>query len=124
MLDPDFSANNSKAVEARVTSGQSGLLRGGIGGSMGTYLNTMKDKDPNFNLIAVQYPVLNKGEVPYFVERAWEVRTSGMLAITTANKYPKESTRWADYFYSAEGNLLKNFGIEGLTYNLVDGYSR
>ena len=29
--------------------------------------------------------------------------------------------KWADYLYSEEGKILKNFGVEGETYNLVNG---
>lgn len=118
LLDPDFASNNAKAVEAKIVGGQSGVLaNGGIGGTMGYYLNAMKDQDPKFDLVALQFPVLNKGDEPQFTQRAWEVRTSNQLAITTVNKHPEESARWANYFFTEEGNILKNFGIEGLTFN-------
>ena len=32
--------------------------------------------------------------------------------------------KWIDYAYSNEGNLLYNFGVEGLTYNMVNGYPK
>lgn len=124
LLDSDFLANDGKAVDNLLTTGQSGALYGYIGSALGKYLNTMKDKDPDFNLVGAQYPVKNRGDKPKFAQRAWEVRSDGMLAITVKNKYPEESAKWADYFYSDEGNLLKNFGIEGETYTMVDGYPK
>ena len=120
LLDPDFLANDGKAVDNLMTTDQAGALYGQIGSTMGKYVNSMKDTD--FNLVGVQYPVKERGEQPQFAQRAWEVRADAMLAITTKNKYPEESAKWVDYFYSTEGNLLKNFGIEGETYNMVDGY--
>lgn len=120
LLDPDFLANDGKAVDNLMTTGQAGALFGQIGGTMGKYFNSMKGTD--FNLVGVQYPVKNRGDQPKFAPRAWEVRADGMLAITTENEYPEESAKWVDYFYSTEGNLLKNFGIEGETYTMVDGY--
>ncbi len=122
LLDPDFLANDGKAVDNLITTGQAGAVYGFIGSSLGKYITSMKDQDPNFNLVGAQYPVKNRGDNPKFAQRAWEVRDEGMLAITTENKYPEESAKWVDYFYGTEGNLLKNFGIEGETYNMVDGY--
>lgn len=40
-------------------------------------------------------------------------------AITTACEYPEIACMWLDYVYaSAEGNLLKDFGLEGLSYTV------
>jgi len=123
LLDPDFAANDSKAIDSRIIEGQSGALFTYIGGGMGKYLNAMKD-DPKFDMVAAQYPVMNKGDKPQFVLRPWEYRGDGSVAITTANKYPERSAELIDYLYSEEGALLKNFGIEGLSYNMENGYPK
>lgn len=31
------------------------------------------------------------------------------------------AAKWIDYFYSEEGSLLKNYGIEGETFEYIDG---
>lgn len=31
------------------------------------------------------------------------------------------AAKFMDYFYSDEGRLFANFGIEGVTYNMVNG---
>jgi len=124
LLDPDFVGNNTRSVDGNVTGGKSAALFGFAGGGMGKYLTAMKDKDPKFDLVAVQYPVLKKGTEPMFVNRSWEYRGTGSLAITTADKHPAEAARWADFFFSEEGNLLKNFGVEGVTYRMDNGYPR
>ena len=43
-------------------------------------------------------------------------------ALTSSNKYVKESLRWLDYAYSDEGSLLTTFGIKGESYEMVNGY--
>jgi len=123
LLDPDFAANDSSAIDSRIIEGQSGALFTYIGGGMGKYLNAMKD-DPKFDMVAAQYPVMNKGDEPQFVLRPWEYRGEGSVAITPANKYPERSAELIDYLYSEEGALLKNFGIEGLSYNMENGYPK
>lgn len=46
---------------------------------------------------------------------------TGVAVITTANKYPEATMRWLDYFYSEEGTVLCRLGIEGESYEVVDG---
>lgn len=123
LLDPDFAANDGNAVDSRVIEGQSGALMTHIGGGMGKYMNTMKD-DSSFDLVAAQFPVQKKGEQPKFVPRPWEYRGGGSVAITPHNKYPEESAKLIDYLYSEEGALLKNFGVEGVSYNMENGYPK
>ena len=44
------------------------------------------------------------------------VRGLGHFSITSENKYPAETIRWMDYFYSEEGAKMFFMGIEGETY--------
>ena len=70
----------------------------------------------------VQCPVL---EDPYgdraLINVESNVQMTGVAVITTANKYPEATMRWLDYFYSEEGTVLCRLGIEGESYEVVDG---
>ena len=121
LLDPDFASNDTKTIAANMTSGKSGAMIGFAGGSMGTYLKAMAGTDPTYDLKPIEYPKMQDGSDPLFHHRAWEVRTSGSLAITTVNKEPELAAKWANFFYTEKGGLLKNFGIEGESYTIVDG---
>ena len=70
----------------------------------------------------VQCPVL---EGPYgdraLINVESNVQMTGVAVITTANKYPEATMRWLDYFYSEEGTVLCRLGIEGESYEVVDG---
>lgn len=124
LLDPDFVGGVARTVDANVTGSKTAALFGYAGGTMGKFLAAMKDKDPKFDLIGAQYPVLKKGDTPRFITRSWEYRKQGSLAITTTNKHAVASTRWADYLFSDDGNILKNFGVEGMTFKSDNGYPR
>jgi putative aldouronate transport system substrate-binding protein len=41
--------------------------------------------------------------------------------LTTSNKYPAETVKAMDYLFTEDGKNLMTYGIEGKTYNLVDG---
>lgn len=124
LLDPDFATNDSKIVDSKITTGKSGAAFGYIGSTLGKYLPALREKDPKATLVMAQYPVLNKGETPSFIPRDWEYNQYGAAAITTANKNPVDTVKWLDYLYGDEGHMLKNFGIEGLTYKLENGYPK
>lgn len=124
LLDPDFAIQDSQALDSKVLNGQTGAFRAWIGSGMGKYFNAVEGKDTTFDLVGAPYPVMNKGEEPKFINSVFEYRGDGSVAITTANKNPEASVKWLDYFFSEEGNMLKSFGIEGVTYVNDNGYPR
>lgn len=120
LIDPDFATNDSKTMDSKVSSGKAGAFFGYIGGSLGTLLPALQKEVPTADLAGVQFPVLNKGDEPQFVTATWNYDNVGAV-ITSSNKHPEETIKALDYLYGEEGALLKNFGVEGLTYTLVDG---
>ncbi|WP_334078164.1 extracellular solute-binding protein [Paenibacillus sanfengchensis] len=48
-------------------------------------------------------------------------RGTSSFTITKANPHPEKTIQWVDYFYGEEGSMFGFFGIEGETYNMVDG---
>lgn len=65
-------------------------------------------------------------EGPYgdkkYVSVSHPVFHPGKFAITSENKHPEASIRWADYFYGDEGSKLWYMGIEGETFEIdADG---
>ncbi|NQX46878.1 extracellular solute-binding protein [Paenibacillus tritici] len=121
LIDPDFATNDQKTYDAKILGGQAGAFFTFIGGGIGRYLPALQEKEPKANLTAAQYPVLNKGDEPMFTGRSWEWSGAG-ATITKSNKHPEETVKALDYFFSEEGHMLKNFGVEGVTYTMKDGY--
>ncbi|MBD2847991.1 extracellular solute-binding protein [Paenibacillus sp. IB182496] len=119
LLDPDFATQDAKAHDAKVSNGDSGAFFAYIGSGMGRFLNAMEGQE--FDLVGAPYPVLNEGEEPYFVNKPYEYRGGGSAGITPNNEHVAETAEWLDYLYSDEGHILKSFGIEGETFNMVDG---
>lgn len=120
LIDPDFATNDSKAKDAKITSGKAGAFFGYIGGSIGNLTPALQKNQPGGKLAAAQYPVLKKGDEPQFTVSTWDYVFAGAV-ITKSNKNPVETIKALDYLYSEEGSRLKNFGIEGQTYTMVNG---
>lgn len=115
LLDKNLATVDQKAQDASVTGNKSGAI--------GKYLPLLKAKDPKADLVAAPYPVLKKGDVPQYAQ--FDTPYSGrQYAITKTSKNVEIAARYLDYGYSKEGEMLYNFGIEGKSYNMVDGYPK
>ncbi|MFE5319408.1 extracellular solute-binding protein [Paenibacillus sp. NPDC056579] len=123
LLDRDYAATDDKLFDAKITGSQAGSAVLLVGGGIGKYANLMKDKDPNFKLFGVTYPVLRAGEKPQLGQLDFAFNGRG-AAVTTSNKNPIETVKWLDYAYSEDGHMLFNFGKEGVSYNMVSGYPK
>lgn len=80
------------------------------------------DLPEHFEFAAAKLPVLEKGQKTNFLpESGWSILMANVKYITTKNKYPEETIKFFDYLYSDEGKLLTNWGIEGESYQIVNG---
>ncbi|PZE21522.1 ABC transporter substrate-binding protein [Paenibacillus xerothermodurans] len=123
LLDKDYAATDGKLLDAKVTGHQIGALITNTGGGIGKYMGLMAGKDNHFTLSPAPYPTLNKGEKPELGQMDFTFNGRG-AAISTSNKNPVETVKWLDVGYSEEGHMLFNFGKEGISYNLINGYPK
>lgn len=105
-----------------MTSGDAGASIGWAGSRMGTWVNAAVKTDPDFMLVAAPYPTLNKGDKPQMGQIDNRYPNQASVAITTSCKNIEAAARLMDYAYSEEGHMLFNFGIEGESYEMIDGY--
>ncbi|MGI6577803.1 MAG: hypothetical protein ACOX1Q_07245 [Eubacteriales bacterium] len=72
-----------------------------------------------FDLTAVSAPVLNEGDTIHFRYTSREAKVPN--AVTSACENPEIAVALMDYFYTDEGALLINYGIEDVSFTMVDG---
>ncbi|MGV2806805.1 ABC transporter substrate-binding protein, partial [Clostridium perfringens] len=94
-----------------------------VGGGMGRFMDLMESKEPQFKLIATPYPTSQSGGKPIFGQMDNQI-VGIFTAITESNKHIAETVKFFDYFYSEEGRMIMNFGKEGTSYTMVDGYPK
>ncbi len=124
LIDPDYITTNLAGLDAKITNNQLGVAVINTGSGIGKYLPLMQPKDPKFKMSAAPYPVLKAGEKPQLGQRDNVYAGQGSAAITTANKRIAETVKMLDYAYGPEGHMLFNFGVEGLTYKMENGYPK
>ena len=121
LIDPDFAALNNDMMDAKMGGGIGGVTSGQLAGNLGRYMGTLAIADPKAVLLGVPYPAAADGKIyGYAPENLTPVVGRG-ASITSKNKNVIESVRWLDYHYSDTATMMFNFGIEGLTYNMVNG---
>ncbi|MEC0089683.1 extracellular solute-binding protein [Paenibacillus macquariensis] len=121
LFDKDFALTDTKALDNKILTGQTGATVHQLSGGIGRWMDAMKEQDPKFNLVGTPYPTLNNGEVPFTGQLSFIYNPGPSKAITTSAKNPELVARWLDYAYSDEGAMLLNFGIEGESYVMENG---
>jgi putative aldouronate transport system substrate-binding protein len=122
LLDPDFASLQLQQVSAKMTGGQSGASMGWLGSRLGIWTNAAIVTNPNYKLTATPFPVLRKGDKPLMSSTELPYALSGSTAITASCKNVEIAARLLDWAYGPEGHMFYNFGIEGESYTMVDGY--
>lgn len=121
LIDPDYGTVTKQILTGKISAGNVGAASGECGSVMGVALSAGKDKNSEFNLIGAKYPVLEKGQKPEFGTAETIYNSCSGVAITSQCKNVELAVKVLDYAYSQEGHLLYNFGIEGESYEMVDG---
>ncbi len=122
LIDKNFATVDTVTQDTSMITGRSGASLWNAGAGIGTWLPTIRDRNPKASFVPAPYPVLNKGERPKFGQRAPAIGSSGGVAISSRSRHVEEAVRMLDYGYGPEGHLLFNFGVEGVSYEMKDGY--
>lgn len=82
----------------------------------------------SFALTPAPQPLLHEGDELHF-SQAYDFQFEGAQALAALNNWAISATaedietliQCLDYFYSPEGSLLANYGVEGVSFEYVDG---
>lgn len=116
LINNDFPVMESTA--AKILSSEGGFTISSMGSGLTMQRESLLESDPGSNLDSIPYTIGPDGYQCLVDDKGANPRAT---CITTSNKYVTESLRWIDYAYSPEGSLLTTYGIEGESYNIVDG---
>jgi putative aldouronate transport system substrate-binding protein len=121
LIDSEVAITDGKQFQAKVTNSIAGSYYGLTSGNMGKFMSTMVPEMPEFELVAVPYPIGPAGKSYNNNAQAVNAIPGVGIGITTKNKHIKESIEWANYAYTSEGDRLVNFGIENESYTMKNG---
>ncbi len=125
LINRDWLVDDKSSNQTYFTTGKSAVVYAPFGQGLGQYTQIMHDADPEITEedIRSTVPVTSqKGQNAKFSKMNQIFDASGVSAGITTQCKNAEAAAWLlDWLYSEEGNLCCNFGIEGLTYEMVDG---
>lgn len=121
LIDSEITGNDTKTMDAKVMSSGAGAFVGTTGNQIGGYLSEMQAQNPSFDLVAAPYPGLKKGEPGIIIQRDPLVQPELGASVTKACQNPEVAMAFLDYAYGKDGHMLFNFGVEGESYEMVDG---
>lgn len=122
LIDKDYATTDGKLKDAKITNSQLGAFTGYAGSGVGRYIDLAKPTTPSFDLVGTQYPTLNGSGKAI---GSYSFPFSGVgAAITPSAKNPEQIVKWLDFKYGQEGHMLFNFGIEGQSYKMENGYPK
>ena len=125
LLDNDWMQADKKSTQTDFVAGNCVLGYAPFGQGLGTYTQAMMEADPNFKeeYIQAAAPVPStKGKNAKFSKMNNIFDQSGVSAAISSQCKNVEAAVWLlDWMYSEEGMICYNFGIEGVSYEMVDG---
>ena len=124
LLDRDFATADSATIDSYILNGNTGAVVCSLGGGIGRYMTAAPDD--KYMLVGAPYPVTEKGKICEFnaLQRAVPPAFGSYAAISADCKHRELAAKLLDYGYSEKGKMLYNFGIEGESYEMVDGYPK
>lgn len=118
-LDKEYVDQSTTRINQIMTSGEGGATLANVGGGLGTYLSAISPTS-EIKLSPAKVPVAKKGEKAMMHPTQSYVHSAG-AAISCDSKHKELAARWLDFGYSEEGQLLYNFGKEGVSYTMEVG---
>ncbi|MBQ8525341.1 MAG: extracellular solute-binding protein [Clostridia bacterium] len=121
LIDQDYASPNAASAQSNMLNGVNGVAFASCGSGIGKWMAAATEE--GFSVTGAKNPVMNKGEVPMFGN--YQNPVTGTVAVISMDADNKDlCAKLLDYGYSEEGKMLFNFGIEGESYNMVDGYPK
>lgn len=119
LLDPDYATNTPQMWTEKMSSGRALSYYDNNTIGARSFNNVLKQKD-SAALLNLVPPMKNaRGETrSYRYEKDW---MRDIYAISSKVKDPLAVVKFFDWMYSEEGTLVTNFGIQGESFDIVNG---
>lgn len=119
LLDKDYATVDSKTVTANMLNGTSGATME-WSATMSKWLPAGKEIDPNYDLVMVPFPVMNKGDEVKFGHKDPKLYFGGW-GITQTSEKKELAMKVMNFGYTDEGREYLSYGEEGDTYTIENG---
>ena len=121
LLDPDFAVNTKQNWDEKMSTGRSFFYYDNNSFAV-NYTAALQQTEPGAKFDRIPYLKNSKGEIRgWLYPKGWLVDN---YAISSKTKDPEAVIAMFDWMYGEEGTNVTNYGIEGETFEIVDGQAR
>lgn len=120
LLDKNYTLNDGAMLDSNVLNGLTGVTQCSGGSGLGKWLTTKEGE--KFDLRAMTVPSVGGKPNKFGISGVSPYSGFASAAITTSCEYPELAAKYLDYLYGEEGHMYANFGEEGVSYKMIDGY--
>lgn len=121
LIDPDVVTLDDAGLRTKIANNQVGITNTNLG-AMNTFIEDAIANGNGAKWVGIPYPVIKEGDSTTAIFSEDQI-VGAVVAITTS--CPEEKVelalRWLDYAFSEDGYYYWNFGVEGDTYEMVNG---
>lgn len=121
LIDSDFAAMDGTSVKSLITTDVAGAYFGSLAGNLGGYNTVLKEVYPEAQIVGAPWVTSTDGNAYQQEAQHAQTFTGAGTIVTTACEDPVMAVKWLDEHYSEKGTLLMTFGIEGVSYEMVNG---
>ncbi|MDR2657639.1 MAG: extracellular solute-binding protein [Oscillospiraceae bacterium] len=121
LVDPNYVTNNRDIIDAAMIADEAGFMFNTQVTKLALLFEERGIESPLKPIPYLRGPNPTSDLAPVFYSEAGANVMGGCLAVTTAAKDPLGAIKWVDFNYSPTGELIRNYGVEGVSYNYVDG---
>jgi putative aldouronate transport system substrate-binding protein len=118
LLDNNFAVTDEPTAHASVLSGKTSLIF--TAASRIQNLTAAAKNAPDFTLYGLPSMSTAKGVTPMYSYADDPVRLAFWCFIPESSKNPENALKLLNYLHTEKGNILSNFGIEGVTFSWVN----
>ena len=118
LIDPEIFTRGSSSRDYLLSEDLGGATHDWFASTSG-YNAALADEIDGFNFIPF-LPPASEGGIQMEEHRRIPVKPDGW-AISYANDHVVETVKYFDFWFTEEGRLLSNFGVEGETWDMIDG---
>ncbi len=120
LIDKNVLTVDWNTTQANMLNGVSGIGAGFATGEMKNLVLQATSSDPGYNLVGMGSLVQSEGDRAMF---HWFTgyASGACSAITTSCKDVETAVKFLNYGYTEAGQRLMCYGVEGITFNMIDG---
>lgn len=124
LINTDFYTRSDNPNDTEVmgikTSGNAGVFIGNVTNISDFFVSNTTGRS-NYRLVAMPDVLMNKGDISHLGLYPDSIATAGnCITITSKCSDVEAAVKWANFWFTDEGAVISNYGVEGETFEKTD----